>query len=475
MGLIKALGGAAGGALADQWKEFFYCEAIPADILVTRGTKQITSRSSNIKGNDNIISNGSGIAVADGQCMIIVEQGKVVEVCAEPGEFTYNSSTEPSIFTGGLGKGIIDTFKTIGKRFTYGGDTGKDQRVYYFNTKEITGNMFGTPEPIPFRVVDSKIGLDVDVSLTCNGFYTYKLTNPLLFYTNVCGNVSDNYNKSNIAGDLKADLINHLNVAFSEVSNLEIRPNQLPSKNNEIRDILKKTLAEEWGSRRGIELEKISFKSVTIPKEDQDMIKELQKTAVFTNASMGAAHLVSAQGEAMKTAAGNSAGAMTGFMGMGFAQNAGGPGMNAQNLYAMGAHQQAQKEEAAKSEQAAQVAADSWTCECGASSTGKFCTNCGKPKPEPKPAEGSWKCSCGAENAGKFCTNCGATKPADEGWECACGTLNMGRFCQNCGKKKPAGTPTYQCDKCGWTPEDPKNPPKFCPECGDVFDENDIK
>ncbi|MDE6916451.1 MAG: SPFH domain-containing protein, partial [Lachnospiraceae bacterium] len=193
MGLIKAALGAVGGTLADQWKEFFYCDALDRDVLVVKGQKRVDGRSSNTKGSDNIISNGSGIAVADGQCMMIVEQGKVVEVCAEPGQFTYDSSTEPSIFVGGVGKGIKETFRTIGKRFAFGGDTGKDQRVYYFNIKEIMDNKFGTPNPIPFRVVDSKLGLDVDVSVRCSGVYSYKIADPLLFYTQVCGNVERTY------------------------------------------------------------------------------------------------------------------------------------------------------------------------------------------------------------------------------------------------------------------------------------------
>ena len=134
MGLIKAFVGAAEGTLADQWKEFFYCDAMDKSVMVKKGQKRTGARSSNVHGNDNIISNGSGIAVADGQCMIIVEQGKVVEVCAEPGQFTYDTSTEPSIFSGSLGDSIKATFATVGKRFTFGGDTGKDQRIYYFNT-----------------------------------------------------------------------------------------------------------------------------------------------------------------------------------------------------------------------------------------------------------------------------------------------------------------------------------------------------
>ena len=189
MGLIKAAMGSAGGVLADQWKEYFYCEAMEADVLAVKGQKRTSGRSSNTKGSDNIISNGSVIAVADGQCMLIVEQGKVVDVCAEPGEYTYDMSTEPSIFSGSLGQSVKEVFGNIGKRFTFGGDTAKDQRVYYFNTKEIMDNKFGTPNPIPFRVVDSKIGLDIDVAVRCSGLYSYKIDDPMLFYANVCGNV----------------------------------------------------------------------------------------------------------------------------------------------------------------------------------------------------------------------------------------------------------------------------------------------
>ena len=214
MGLIKAGMGALGGTFADQWKEFFYCEAMEKDVMVTKGRKRTSARSSNKKGNDNIISNGSVIAVADGQCMIIVEQGKVVEVCAEPGEFRYDTSTEPSIFTGNLGTGIKDTFRTVGKRFTFGGDTGKDQRVYYFNTKELIDNKFGTPNPIPFRVVDSRIGLDVDVSVRCSGVYSYKIVDPLLFYANVCGNVEQDYTRDELDSQLKSEFISALQPAF---------------------------------------------------------------------------------------------------------------------------------------------------------------------------------------------------------------------------------------------------------------------
>lgn len=429
--------GAIGGTLADQWKEFFYCDAIDKNVLVVKGQKRVTSRTTNTKGNDNIISNGSGIAVADGQCMIIVEQGKIVEVCAEPGQFTYDTSTEPSLFSGSLGKSIIETFKTMGKRFAYGGDTGKDQRVYYFNTKEIIDNKFGTANPLPFRVVDSKIGLDIDVSIRCNGVYSYKIANPILFYTNVCGNVEQEYTRSEIDSQLKTEFISALQPAFAKLSALELRPNQVPAHAEELSSFMNEALNKKWGELRGLQVVSIAMNPITLPEEDAEMIKQAQRTAIMRDPGMAAATLVGAQAEAMKSAASNEAGAMTGFLGMGMAMNAGG-GMNAQNLYAMAQQQQAPA------------------------------------APAPAPAAGGWTCSCGAVNTGKFCAECGAKKP-DDGWTCSCGTVNKGKFCVECGAKKPASEPLYRCDKCGWEPEDPKHPPKFCPECGDPFDDSDIK
>lgn len=443
MGLIKAGMGALGGTFADQWKEFFYCEAMEKDVMVTKGKKRTSARSSNKKGNDNIISNGSVIAVADGQCMIIVEQGKVVEVCAEPGEFRYDTSTEPSIFAGNLGTGIKNTFHTVGKRFTFGGDTGKDQRVYYFNTKELVDNKFGTPNPIPFRVVDSRIGLDVDVSVRCSGVYSYKIVDPLLFYANVCGNVEQDYTRDELDSQLKSEFISALQPAFGRLSDLELRPNQIVSHNMELEGAMNSALSAKWGELRGLKVVSIALGSVTLPDEDADMIKQLQRTAVLQNPNMAGAALVGAQADAMKGAASNSAGAMTGFMGMGMAMNAG--GVNAQNLFAMG------QQTPAVQQSAQQPAA--------AQHTG---------------AEGAWRCTCGATATGKFCTECGAARPVDTGgWTCTCGTVNKGKFCQNCGTKKPEGAPLYRCDKCGWEPEDPTHPPRFCPECGDIFDEND--
>ena len=435
MGLIQAGIGAIGGVLADQWKEFFYCDAMDKNVMVKKGQKRVSGRSSNTKGEDNIISNGSGIAVADGQCMLIVEQGKIVEVCAEPGQFTYDTSTEPSIFAGNLGQSILDTFKAIGKRFTYGGDTGKDQRVYYINTKELIDNKFGTPNPIPFRVVDNKIGLDVDVSLRCSGVYSYKIADPLLFYTNVCANVVNEYTRDELDGQLKTEFISALQPAFAQLSELELRPNQIIAHNTDLENAMNNALSTKWGELRGLKVVSVALGSVTLPDEDAEMIKTLQRTAALKDPTMAGATLVGAQADAMKAAAANEGGAMNGFIGMGMAMNAG--GMNAQNLFAMG-------------QQQAQQAA-------------------------PAPAADTWTCACGKVNTGKFCVECGAAKPSADGWTCACGAVNKGKFCANCGAKKPAGALLYKCDKCGWEPEDPAHPPKFCPECGDPFDENDVK
>ena len=395
MGLIKAAIGAAGGALADTWKEFFTCDSLSADVLVARGQKQTSPRSSNTKGSDNVITSGSGIAVADGQCMMIVEQGKVVEVCAEPGQYTYDNTIAPSIFCGSLGEGIKNTFREIGKRFVMGGDTGKDQRIYYFNTKEIVDNKFGTANPIPFRVVDRNIGLDIDVSVRCNGVYSYRISDPLLFYANVCGNVAEEYTRSEIDNQLKTEFISALQPSFAKISTLQVRPNELPAHTTELADSMNSVLTAKWAELRGITVVSVALNSVTLPDEDNELIKTAQRNAILRDPTMAAATVAGAQADAMKAAAANEGGAMHGFIGMGMAMNAG--GANPQNLFAMG------MENKAAAPAAAEPAAGTWKCECGAESSGKFCPECGKPKPST-----DWYCTeCGTKNSGKFCMECG--------------------------------------------------------------------
>ena len=458
MGLIKAALGAAGGVMADQWLEYFYCDSLPESVMAVRGQKRTSGRSSNTKGSDNIISNGSVIAVADGQCMIIVDQGKVTEFCAEPGEFKYDSSSEPSLFCGKLGENILATFKNIGKRFTFGGEPPKDQRVYYFNTKELIGNKYGTPSPVPFRVVDQRAGIDIDIAIRCFGEYSYRICDPILFYTNVCGNVTDGFTRDRLDSQLKTELLTALQPAFAKISEQGIRYSSLPGHTMEMADALNDVLSSKWRNLRGLEIVSFGVSSVKASEEDEKMLKEMQRNAAFMDPTRAAAHLVGAQASAMQAAANNqNAGPAMAFMGMNMAGMTG--GFNAQNLYAMGQQQAAQAQQMAQPQPNPAVS----QAQAGGSA----------------PATDQWKCSCGAMVSGNFCPECGAKKPqtpaANASWTCSCGAVNTGKFCTNCGSPKPAMKPRYRCDKCGWEPEDPTNPPKFCPNCGDPFNENDTQ
>ena len=416
MGLLRAGMGAVGGVLADSWRDFFYCDALDANTLAAKGRKRTSSqgRSSNSAGEDNIISDGSIIAVNEGQYMIIVEQGAVVEASGEPGEFVFDRSTEPSLFFGenaSLRERIRSSFERVGTRFTFGGDTGKDQRVYFFNAKEIVGNKYGTATPVPFRVVDANIGLDVDISVRCNGEYSYRITDPLMFYKSVCGNVEEPFTRDRIDSQLKSDLLTALQPAFARISEMGVRYSAVPAHTKELAQALNEELSESWSQLRGIEVAAFGVNSIAASPEDEAMIKELQKAAVMRDPAMARANLVASQADAMRQAASNSAGAAVGFMGMGMA-NAAGAGMNMQGIWGIGAGQgqgDFQHGGAGTQSQPPAQAQDSWTCSCGAQNTGRFCSNCGRPRPQP--ADGPWTCSCGAQSTGRFCSNCGRPRP----------------------------------------------------------------
>ncbi|MBQ5326965.1 MAG: SPFH domain-containing protein [Oscillospiraceae bacterium] len=442
MGLIKAAFGAAGGVLADQWKDYFYCDSMPADVLMTKGHKRNSGRSSNTKGSDNIISNGSVININEGQCMIIVESGKIVDLCAEPGEFTYDTSTEPSLFQGDLKGNISEVFAQMGKRFTFGGEAPKDQRIYFFNTKEIMGNKYGTPSPVPFRVVDQRAGIDIDIGLRCFGEYTFKVINPMILYKNVAGNVEEDFTRQQIESQLRTELLTALQPAFARISAMGIRYSAVPGHTKELADILREELSPTWGDRMGIEIQKIGMSSIKANEEDEAMIKDMQRAAAYTDPNLAMAYTVASRGKAMQDAANNAAGAATGFMGLGMMNGMGNDG-TMQTLYQMQQNQQAVINPA---HQAA--------VQNGVGMT-----------PPVQPAVNGWMCACGATNTGKFCAECGSPNPAEEDWTCACGAVNKGKFCTECGAKKPA----EKCDKCGWKPETGTPLPKFCPECGNKF------
>ena len=441
MGLLKAGIGALSGVLADSWRDYFYCESLDADTLCVKGEKRTGGRSSNKKGTDNIISNGSIINVNDGQCMIIVESGKIVEICADPGEFVYDSGTQPSIFYGNLGENIKKSFSEMGKRFTFGGEPAKDQRVYYFNTKEIMGNKYGTPSPIPFRIMDEAIGFPIDIKIRCHGEYSYRITNPMLFYTNVCSNIVDIYTRDELDGQLKSELLTALQPAMFKISQNNIYYGAIPAYTMQLADELNELLSSKWRDRRGVEIVEFGVSSVAALEEDEARIMEYQRsTAMGRDINMFRGHMSGAAAQSMTTAAANPNGAMAGFMGMGMAGNTMG------GMSSFMDNNQPQQNTMINQAVNGVNTTNGWVCSCGTQNTGKFCQNCGNPQPSPEQING---------------------------WTCECGTENQGKFCQNCGKPKPQNAPLYKCDKCGWMPEDPANPPKFCPECGDVFNDSD--
>ena len=446
MGLLQAGIGALSGVLADQWREYFYCDSMPENVLMTKGVKRTGSRNANAKGEDNIITNGSIIAVNEGQCMMIVEQGAIVEFSAQAGHFVWDNSTEPSIFYGNLSDNLKSTWEILKKRFTFGANPAKDQRIYYFNTQEIIGNKYGTANPVPFRVVYNNIGagLELEVSVKCFGEYSYKITNPMLFYKNVCSNVTDSYTRDRIDSQMRSEMMTALQPAFARISDMGIKYSSLPGHTTELAQCLNEELSAKWRDLRGIEMVSLGISSIKASDEDEQRIKELQQSAALRDPTMAAAYLASSQGAAMQNAAKNEgAGAFAAFAGINMAQGMGG---NVGNLFQMGQQQQQYQQPVQQ------------------------------PAQQPAPAANGWKCECGAVNTGKFCMECGKPQPKAEGWTCTnCGAVNKGKFCMECGAKKPDSAPLYKCDKCGWEPNDPKNPPKFCPQCGDPFNDNDVK
>ena len=440
MGLIQAAAGAVGGVLADQWKEFYCCDSLDADTLVAKGEKRTSARgrSSNTSGESNIITTGSVVVVNVGQCMMIVDQGKVVEICAEPGAYTYDASTEPTVFGGDLASDLKAVLRNIGRRFTFGGDPAKDQRIYYVNTKEIIGNKYGTAQSIQFETVLGAYTLNVNIR--CFGTYSYRIANPILFYTNVCGNVDGDYMRSEIDEQLRSELLTALQPAFGHIAAQGIRYSQLINYTKEIRDALAVELSAEWGEKRGIEIVSFGVSSVKADERDEQRIKDLQDGAIMSDANLRAGRIAGAAADAIRTAASNENGVASSFMGLGMVGNL--------SMGAMGTFGPQGNAGGAVNPFPAQTqqgqSTEGWTCACGhTGNTGKFCAECGKPRPIP------------------------------EGWTCTCGAVNQGNFCTECGKPRPAGAPLYRCDKCGWTPDDPTHPPKFCPQCGDAFDEKD--
>ena len=430
MGFIRMATQSIGTVFQDQPVDYFRCDEIPETILLRPATKIVRGKAVNNAG-ENVISNGSLFDVGVNQCAIFVENGQVHDLCAEPGQYRYDTQLEPSMLGGGL-KDLGPSFKLMLQRFKAGGMSTNTMKIFYVNLKEIQGNKIGIGN-VPFR--DSEFGFTVKVM--GYGVYSYRITDPLLFFENITGTTLGDYPRSRIDEQLKSELQMAMQPALGKIAAMHISYDQLINYPKEIGEAVNQEMTPEWQEKRGISIVSIAFASITVDEESSKKIAQFQESRVYTNPGMMGARLGGAQANAMETAAGNAAGAMTGFLGMGFAQQAG--GANPGQMYQMAQQQGA----VPPSEPAAPAA-----------SSGE------------KPVSGQeWTCPhCQAVNHGKFCTNCGEKKPQPTGWICPeCGTENQGNFCSNCGTKKPVSQAA--CPECGWKPEDGKLP-KFCPNCG---------
>lgn len=417
MGLIKAALAAGSSTLADQWLEYIYCERMEDDVLMRRGVPK--KGGSNTKGTDDIITNGSKIIVGEDQFLIVVSDGKIVDFTAEPGNYTFDQGTEPSMFYGGFGKGLVESFKKFGERFTTGGVAPHNQRAYFVNTRLIKGNKFGTSTPIPFR--DSEFGMTIDIR--CYGEYVMKVTDPLAFYHSYGGNIEGDYVIDESFRDtFLADFLQALQPALAKVAMQRIAYDMLPGAVNEISAAVKECLQDTWGSQ-GINVERVSIASATPTEESANSIKAAQGDRLYAmNPAMQGARANAAASEAMKTAAGNEAGAMTGFMGMGMLNQGGamfGANMSAQSqsgqvmesMNVVGGGVSSPQPEAAEKTVVEETKEEGVKCpNCGATITGKFCMECGTKRPEEPVAPEEKHCpNCGAVVSpdAKFCMECG--------------------------------------------------------------------
>ncbi len=375
MGLIQAFKGSVSGELANQWKELFVSDSMSADTLVKRAEHKVSGRSSNTKGDADVITKGSAIIVNEGQCALLVDSGKIIDVAAEAGAYEWEENGSASIFAGDFG----DIFKEFGRRFTFGGEKPVQQRVYFVNTKDIVGLKFGTPSPIPFRILDNNVGLDMDTTLKCNGNYSMRVSDPTQLYVSLAGNVKDEYTIEDIQDQLRATFIAALQPALGKLTNLGVRPSAIPSYTKEMSEAMGEELNSDWTNKYGLAITSVQILTTVIPDEDAATLKELQKTGAFRNQSMAGAALIGAQAEAMKNAASNPNGAMMGFMGMNMAMQAG--GANAQDLLNAGAATTGTNQMAGAANGGA-AAGNRWFCpNCGNENFGNFCVNCGTKRP----------------------------------------------------------------------------------------------
>lgn len=400
MGILKAAATAVGGALADQWLEVIEPGEMSDRTVFAAGVR--TRRGSNVKGTENTVSNGSVIHVYPNQFMMVVDGGKVVDYTAEEGYYTVNNSTLPSLFNGQFGDALKESFN----RVRYGGMTPTLQKVFYVNLQEIKGIKFGTRNPINY--FDNFY--NAELFLRAHGTYSIKIMDPLLFYAEVIPKSKDRVEIESINEQYLSEFLEALQSSINQMSADGIRISYVASKGRELGKYMADVLDEDWRRMRGIEIQSVGVASISYNEESQKLINLRNQGAMLSDPSIREGYVQGAVAEGLRNAGSNSNGAMAGFMGMGMGMQAGGGFMgaaSATNLQQMQMGQANMAAQAGMPNMAGQPAApasksDSWTCSCGAVNTGKFCGECGSPRPAA-----SWTCSCGTVNTGKFCSECG--------------------------------------------------------------------
>ena len=424
MGIIKAIGQAVGGALADQWLEVYEADDMGGKTVFTSGV--LIRKGQNTKGTDNTVSNGSIIHVYDNQFMMLVDGGKVVDYTAEPGYYKVDNSALPSMFNGQF----KDTLKESFDRIRFGGETPTKQKVFFINLQEIKEIKFGTRNPINY--FDNFY--NAELFLRAHGTYSIKVTNPLQFYAEVIPRNTDHVEIDDINGQYLSEFLEALQSAINQMSADGTRISFVTSKARELGKYMSAILDEEWNQTRGMEIQAVGIASLSYDEESQKLINMRNQGAMLGgDASVLRGMAVKNLTEGVRDAGSNAGGAMAGFMGVGMGMqqfNTSMEGLNNMTAGMAAAPSQAGMQQAAMQQSAPQ--ANSWTCECGTVNTGKFCSECGKPAPAPA---NTWTCECGTVNTGKFCSECGKPAPAAE-WTCECGTVNTGKFCSNCGKAR---------------------------------------
>ena len=394
MGIIKAIGNAIGGGLADQWLEVIEPDEMDGDIVFTSGVQMRRGeRNSNRKGTSALVSNGSAIHVYPNQFMMLVDGGKIVDYTAEEGYYTVDNSTVPSLFNGELGETVRESFN----RIRFGGTTPQAQKVYYINLQEIKGIRFGTTNPVNYF----DTFYNSELFLRAFGTYSIKVIDPVKFYSEVIPKSADRVAVKDINEQYLSEFLGALQAAINQLSADGVRISHVTSKSVELSRYMADILDEDWKELRGIEVVSVGLAGLSYSEESQKLINLRNQGAMLSDPNVREGYVQGAVARGMEAAGSNANGSMAGFMGMGVGMNAGG------SFVAAASQANSAQREAQKATAPQQPAADSWTCSCGSENHGgKFCPNCGKPRPTVK-----------------FCTNCG--QKLDPG----------AKFCSNCGTK----------------------------------------